>query len=130
MKLFIGDIIGAKDVFAKLISLEFGAKTALKLMLLTSELQKYLDIYEKQRITLIKKYGKEDEAKQIVVMAGTEDYIKFLEEINAVMSEQVEVNLPEISREDLTKDDSIKFSAIDLLKILPFLKKEEIAPQE
>jgi hypothetical protein len=125
MKVFIGDIVGAKDVFAKLIQLEFGAKTALKLMLITNEMQRYLESYEKTRISLVKKYGQEDEAGQIIVKAGTEEYGKFIDEINSISTEAVELNVPELTQDELTKDDSIKFSALDLLKIMPFLKKDD-----
>jgi hypothetical protein len=125
MKVLIGDIVVSKEVIGKMVNLEFSAKVAMKLMLLANECQKILDVYEKQRIALIKKFGENDEAGQTIVKANTNEYFEFINELNAVASQEVDLNYPELTEEDLTKDDNVKFSANDLLKMVPFFKKAE-----
>jgi D-lyxose ketol-isomerase len=67
-----------------------------RLAKLVSELGTSLDIFEKQRNELVKKYGIEKEDQKGTFVVSQENMSKFIEEINSLIQEQIEVQFTPI----------------------------------
>ena len=116
MKLPIGILVARKDLIAKLIDKSFAAKTSLKFKVITREMSKYIDIYEEERIALVKKYGTEIDGNITVEQTG-DNWQKFMNELTDIANEQVEVTFPTLTEEEIVADPEIKLSARDLLDL-------------
>jgi len=93
MKLTNGEIFRAKEPLARLMVQKFPVKVAYGLAMLTNKLDSQLKVIDNVRNGLIKTYGvpDPDNPKQIKVLPGSENFGKFIEEMNELFSQEVEV---------------------------------------
>ena len=124
MKLPIGIMVARKELVSRLIEKEFSAKTSIKLKLLARETSKYVDMYEEERIKLVKKYGS-DVGGQVIVPQDSEHWEDFVKELADVANQQVDVLFPEITEEELTANPDVNLSARDLIDMEVFYVHEE-----
>ena len=125
MKLPIGIMVARKELVSRLIEKEFSAKTSIKLKLLARETSKYVDMYEEERIKLVKKYGS-DVGGQVIVPQDSEHWEDFVKELADVANQQVDVLFPEITEEELTANPDVNLSARDLIDMEVFYVHEEM----
>lgn len=88
MKIKIGEIVNAKPVFEKLVKLELPFHTVRALGKVIKSVSEELTLVEQSRIDLVKKYGVEDEQKNIKV--PPEKMQEFTKEINEIFNTEIE----------------------------------------
>lgn len=93
MKLNNGEIFTAREPLAKLLEEKFPVKVAYGLAKLANKLQEQLKVIDDVRNGLIKTYGEPDKEnpQQIKVDPEGENFGKFVEEMNELFSQEVEV---------------------------------------
>jgi hypothetical protein len=125
MKILLGMLVARKDLIIKFLDKEFPARTSIKFKILSHEIAKYTDIYEQQRVELVKKYGAEIDG-QIRVDPNSDKWNAFVKELTDVANQEVEVVFPTINEEELLVDPELKITAHELLDFEVFYEKEEI----
>jgi len=118
MNLPVGVLVARKELITRLLDKDFLAKTSMKLKILFKEMSKYIDIYEEERVKLVKKYGTEVEGN-ITVTENSENWAVFVTELTDAASQKVDVIYPEFTEEELTSSN-INISARDLLDMEVF----------
>jgi len=93
MKLTNGEIFMAREPLGKLMEQKFPVKTSYGLAKLASKLNDQLKVIDDVRNGLIKTYGEPDKenSQQIRVDPEGESFGKFVEELNELFSQEVEV---------------------------------------
>lgn len=119
MKIKLRYIIENTESIANLLKLELPIKTAYKLAKLSNVIQSELRDFEQLRNNLIKKYGKQSGDEIKIDQSDKEAYEKFSSEINELLEAEIEINYSPI---DINELGSIKLSAYDTGKLLPFFK--------
>lgn len=125
IKLPIGILVARKELVAKFLDKEFSARTSIKLKILSHEVARYSELYEQERVRLVKKYGVEIDG-QITVDPNGDSWNTFVEQLTEVAKQEVDVIFPAITEEELIADDSLKISAHDLLDFEVFYENEDI----
>jgi len=90
MKLKNGEIFNAAQPLSKLMDEKFPVKVSLGLAKLVNKLNVELKAIEEVRQGLIKRYGKEEEG-QLKVDPEDENYAPFIEALNELFDQEVEV---------------------------------------
>ncbi len=119
MKITLGEILNGKNSLEKLISKEIKIKTAFKLSKLAKMVTEEMQLYEEQRIGLVKKYGDEPDEKGATAVKP-ENNQKFIEELTELTGVEVELDFEPISVDEL---GDIEISAGDLSLIEKFLSE-------
>ena len=119
MKLTNGEIFSAKVPLQQLTANRFPVKTSLALVKLTQKLNEFLKPIEQVREGLIKTYGKPDpeNPQQTGVKPGDENWEKFVEEFNELMSQEVEVVI-----EKITLPESLEIEPTIVMALEKFIK--------
>ncbi len=91
MKLTNGEIYIAKEPLQQVMGQKFPVMVSYKLAKLASKLNEQLKVIEEVRNGLIKKYGEVDEKGQTSVKQDGENWAKFVEEFNELMTHEVEI---------------------------------------
>lgn len=113
-------IVENTESIANLLKLELPVKTAYKLAKLSNAIESELREFEQLRNNLIKKYGKQSGDEIKIEPTDKETFEKFSSEINELLETEVELNYTPIDIDEL---GSIKLSAFDMGKLLPFFKQ-------
>ena len=98
MKLTNGDIWGSQDPLKVLIGLKFPVMVSYKLAKLAMKLNEQFKVIEEVRQGLIKKYGEADKENSlnISIKQDGENFPKFVEEFNELMTQEVEVVIEKV----------------------------------
>ena len=96
MKLTNGDIFTAREPLQGLLGEKFPVRTAYGLAKLSSKLNEQLRVIEEVRNGLIKKYGERDDKGNFSVKQDSENWVKFVEEFNELMAQEVELVLEKV----------------------------------
>jgi len=96
VKLTNGDIFGAQEPLRKLIGERLPVKVSYSLAKLVKKLDEQFKVIEEVRMGLIKKYGETDDKGQISVKPEGENFPKFVEEFNELMTQEVEVVIEKV----------------------------------
>jgi len=91
MKVTNGDIFRAREPLQKLMAEKFPVITSYKLAKMASQLQEQLKVMEDVRNGLIKKYGTKDERGRFTVQPESENWARFVEEFEELMSQEVTI---------------------------------------
>lgn len=93
MKLNNGEIFNAREPLSKLMEQKFPVKVSYGLAKLANKLNDQLKVIDNVRNGLIKTYGEadRDNPQQIMVKPESENFPKFVEEMNELFSQEVEV---------------------------------------
>lgn len=122
------DIFKTMNKFA-----ECTGKLAYALSKTRRQMAKYVAAFETKRDELIMKYGTADDAGNIKVEAGTQEYQDFLNEIIPVTQEIVEVDVFQITKEEFDEANYYCKEAnvrdYEMLEAL-FVKNEEVEEPE
>ena len=114
------ELINSKNVFIKLSKTEFDIKTAYRLSKLIKSLNEEYIKLEEFNQSLYKKYGRLDElsGKYIIKEEFT---TVFSEEMNSLLTEEIEFDITKLKLSDLEKYD-ISISPIEIIAIEKFLE--------
>ena len=110
MKLTNGEIFSAKEPLSKLMEHKFRVKVSYGLAILAQKINPQLQIIDDVRNGLIKTYGKanKDNPQEIRVDPGDESFPKFVEEMNELLSQEVEIVFDRVKLpEDLEIEPSV-----------------------
>lgn len=119
-----GDIFAAKEPLQKLLTKEWPVRTSFALARLANTLNGHLQDIESVRTQLIRKYGKPtgDQRGTTQVNAESEEYPKFLEELNDLFGLEVEVAVQKIA----IPADSLNGMTVEAGLLLPLLQFIEL----
>lgn len=118
--LTINEIINSVPVLEKISQFSTNGIVAFKIARLIRELNKEIELFEKQRVEMIEKYCERDESGQMVMIDDSqvkikEDNIsKYNNELREILNTQVEINANKIPLNSL---EEIKISPQDALLI-------------
>ena len=98
MELTNGTIFSAKEPLNQIISLKFPWDIAYEIAEIIISLNEQLEKIEMVRLSIVKKYGKEDEKEKgkVSISADSPNYFQFIDEYNALMLKKVEVNIQKV----------------------------------
>ena len=119
----LNDIITNNNLFREIHSKPMPARAAFKVARLIRELDKENEMFDKQRIEIIKQYAKRDEKGDFIEENGQviidENKIKeFQEEINSLLTTEVEINAEKLNIEDLGDIQLTPRQTLDLEKFI------------
>jgi hypothetical protein len=92
------ELVNSQEWINKLIKLEMPIKKAYELRKFIIEVDNKLKAYNTTREDLIKKYWEEIDWQ---VKVKDENMQKFFNDINEIIEEEIEINIPEISIDDI-----------------------------
>jgi len=96
MHLTNGDIFGAQEPLKMLMGQKFPVRVGHDKIQLVMNLNEQFKVIEEVRNGLIKKYGETDEKGQTQVKPESENFPKFVEEFNELMSIEVEIVIKKV----------------------------------
>ena len=98
MKLTNGDIFAAREPLIKLLDEKFPVKVAYGLAQMANKLQEQLKVIDDVRNGLIRTHGKpdKDNPQQVSVDFKGKNFGKFVEELNELFSQEIEVNCEKV----------------------------------
>lgn len=117
MKITILKLINAVQVLDKIMSKEFTPATSFKLVKLTKAINSEIEIYEKERIKLLEKYGEKNEDTNTYKILD-ENKEKWEKDMNDLFTLEVEISTDKVN---LINED-IKISPVDMMKIEDFVE--------
>lgn len=117
IKTKIFTIINAKETLEKLGVEPVSVGTSFAIARLIKSVNSELEIYEKERIKLCEKFGEKDEKNNCFEIEKLKQN-EFENAYNELINQDVEINCKKL---DL-RDEKIKISAVDLIKIEEFLE--------
>lgn len=121
MKLTNGEIFGAWEALLKLMAERFPVKTAYGLAKLANKLQDQYQIIEGVKNGLIKTYGKE-EGEQIKVDPTSENFPKFVSEVEELMNQEVEIVLSKVCLPEKVDERTIEIEPTVLMALEKFVE--------
>ena len=129
MKVKCGIILNAVQVINELAEKPMKISLAAKLLRLSDDLQKESDFVDKQRRTIIEKYGKKDENGELIINEGNitfegENANKVQEEFKDLSELELEITDRNITQKDL-EDNNIELTLSQLAILENFYHKEE-----
>lgn len=119
MKVKIREIFESSTILQKLTSASLPAKVSYNILRNARKIEQELVPFEKARIDLVRKYGKDEEGKVIVT---DESLPTFYDEIGELLEQEIEIDIRPIKIDDLS---DLKFSAADLQLIDFMIVKED-----
>ena len=123
MKLTNADIFVAQEPLKELTKEKFPVKVSYGLAKLVSALQAQSIIIENVRNGLIQKYGTPSKSnpQNIEVLPTNENFPKFVEDFNTLMSEEVEIDVEKIKLPDKVDDKDLTISPATLVALDKFI---------
>ena len=93
MKLNNGDIFMAREPLQKLMEQKFPVKVSYNLAKMVSKLNEQLKVIDDVRNGLIRTYGEpeKDNPQQVGIKPESKNFTKFVEELNELLSQEIEV---------------------------------------
>jgi len=130
LKIKCGIILNAVQVINELAEKPMKISLAAKLLRLGDDLQKESEFIDKQRRTIIEKYGKRDENGELIISEGNitfegENVNKVQEEFKDLSELEFEITDRNITQKDL-EDNNIELTLSQLAILENFYHKEEI----
>ena len=129
MKVKCGIILNAVQVINELAEKPMKISLAAKLLRLSDDLQKESEFIDKQRRTIIERYGKKDENGELIIDEGNitfegENANKVQEELKDLGELEFEITDRNITQKDL-EDNDIELTLSQLAILENFYHKEE-----
>lgn len=93
MKVLNGEIFAAQKPLEALSKERLPIKSSYKIAKLIKECASHLDIIEKLRIGLVQRYGEKDEKGSYSIKQDTDNWFKFIEEMNILFAQEVDIEL-------------------------------------
>lgn len=115
MKVQLAQVVGSVEPLGTLMSNPMPAATAFRCAKVLKAVQSELESYDEARKALIEKYGEDGEIKP-----ESKDWDKFIEEMNALMNEEISLSIKKIDADSLSK---VEIAPTDLVQ-LDWLIKE------
>lgn len=126
MKLLNGEIFNAKEPLQKLLEKELPVRVAYGLAKMANKLNAEFQAIEQVRMGLIRKYGEadKDNPMQITVKLESEKYPKFVEEMNELMNQEVEVVIEKVKLPQEVDGKALQIEPSVLMPLEKFVEVE------
>jgi hypothetical protein len=95
MKVLNGEIFAAQKPLETLSKERLPIRSSYKVAKLIKDFASHLEIIEKLRIELVQRYGTKDEKGNYSIKQDTDNWFKFIEEMNILFAQEVEIKLDE-----------------------------------
>jgi len=92
------DLVTAEQPIARLMEQKMSALTAYRLALIARQMEPYLEAFKKQRLEIARRYGEERDGQ---VTVPPERVTEFLNEMQPILDEEVEIKFRPISPKDI-----------------------------
>lgn len=112
----IGDLLNSKGAILEIVNMKLPLSYSISLSRFAKEVEDIEVAYEETRTKRIKELGEEDGKGNIIIQKDSENYHKFVKEVEEVLDEEVEFKIPSIKVSQLDKD--IKISAVSVSQLL------------
>jgi len=102
-KLTLGEVIYSGEPLTELLEQKVTGVVPFRLARVARELSPILEDYDKAKTSLYGKYGEEIDGKVSVSREsiGDDKWKEFIEEMNAILSEEIKMEIPSITEEEL-----------------------------
>jgi len=126
MKLINGEIFNAREPLAKLLGEKFPIKVSYGLAKLAHKLNDQLKVIDDVRNGLIKTYGEEDPENEqnISVLQGSTNFPKFVEELEELMNQEVEVVFDKVKLPEKVDEKMLEIEPSVLMALEKFVEVE------
>lgn len=111
----IGQVLSLSIELQSLVKEDLAYKTKYWLNKLITSISKEVDEYEKIRIELVTRYGKENESGMLYVDESSEGFKDFMKSINEVISQETEIEHAEFNVDDFNFKSGNNYPIFDLL---------------
>lgn len=116
MNVTIATLINATPVFSKITNKELSPVVSFRLVKLIKEINVELEIFEKEKEKLLKKYGKKNDDDSYTILDENKD--SWNKDITELLSLDVDITAEKVN---LANED-IKISPADMMKIEEFVE--------
>ena len=116
MNVTIATLINATPVFSKITNKELSPAVSFRLVKLIKEINVELEIFEKEKEKLLKKYGKKNDDDSYTILDENKD--SWNKDITELLSLNVDITAEKVN---LANED-IKISPADMMKIEEFVE--------
>ena len=111
MKVTNGEIYGGKEAIVKLLQMTLPVRASYQIAKLATKMSQHLLLIDQVRNGLIKTYGKEENG-QITIEQGTENYAKFIVELNELFQKEVEMEIGTVDLPTMVMEKCEKCEAV------------------
>lgn len=124
----INELLNSTDTLQKLAQKDFKAKLAWSIARLLKAAEAEIQSFNDTRMSLIRKYGEKDEQGELITddknncKIQTESIDNFTNELNEILTSQIEINANKI---DMSLLENIDFTPGDMAVLEPFINMEE-----
>ena len=121
------DIMESQEVMRTLSNKQLRGRTAFKVARLLKKLEAELTTFNETRVKIIEQYAKKDENGEFITNEKNEYQFdpeqanKFVEEINKLLSEEIQVDANPIL---LSEIEDLDFSPAEIVALEPFMEEE------
>lgn len=125
MMVKLSNVVSMVDGLKVIVDKEIDINTSIKLTKIVKSVETEVDLFQKEKDKILKKYGELDESGELVVK---DDQLKILDipafekEYQKLLNTEVELDVPKVDVKDL---GDIKVSPSTLMKLEPILKEVE-----
>lgn len=116
MNITIAELINATQVFNKLMNKELSPITSFKIAKLVKSINSEIEVFEKERVKLLEKYGTKDEDNSYKISEGNKE--NWSKDITALLTLNVDISDEKIN----LSNEGIKISPADMLLIEKFIE--------
>ena len=126
IKVRLREIIDSTDVLRKLAGESLRGRTAFQISKLLKKLEEELDLFNKTRVEIIKKYGEKDDNGELKtddngnVKIVEESASVFNQEMLDLLNQEIEINANPIALDDL---ENINFTPAEITILIPFIQE-------
>lgn len=126
IKVRLREIIDSTDVLRKLAGENLRGRTAFQISKLLKKLEEELDLFNKTRVEIIKKYGEKDDNGELKtddngnVKIVEESVNAFNQEMLDLLNQEIEINANPITLDDL---ENINFTPAEITTLMPFIQE-------
>lgn len=126
IKIKLKEIVNSSEVLRKLAGESLRGRVAFQISKLLKKLEEELELFNKTRLEIIKKYGEKDENGELKIDENGNIQIKkentsiFNQEIVDLLDQEIEVNANLIALDDL---ENINFTPSEIIILMPFIQE-------
>ena len=111
MRVTNGEIYGGKEAIGKLLQMTLPVRASYQIAKLATKMNEQILVLDQVRNGLIKTYGKEENG-QITIEQGTENFAKFIVELNELFKKEVELKVETVDLPTMVMEKCEKCGAV------------------
>ena len=125
MELTNGEIFGATKTLEELFTMELPVRTSMSIAKLSTKLSELFQSIDKVRNGLVARYGGPDvKTNQITITPDSENWLKFIAELNELMAQKVEIVFDKIKLPQVIEGKPLMIKPSSLAMLDKFVELE------